>query len=295
MVYIGEEGKFNENTYLIDANFMKLPHTLSLYVVEHNGARMLIDVGETLGARKLVKKLESLNLTPIHKILFTHAHWDHIQALPRILKYLGDSEIEILAHQNALDVLKNPEEMNAFFEYPVEPIMGVTPLKKNDKIDLNGFELRVIEFFGHTQDSIALMDATNKNIIVGDAIIDHIDLETYTPVLYGPHFDENSLFKTYEKLNGMKDKLESISLAHFGVYTGVDFTNLVENVKEKYLTAKESLVKWYNENPDPLYVTKKYQENIIPDSKSLPKENLGGIQWFIEQHIHCLKAAGFIK
>ena len=295
MVYICEEGKFNENTYLIDANFMRLPHKLSLYVVEHDGIRMLIDVGETLGARKLVKKLESLNLIPIHKILFTHAHWDHIQALPRILKYLGDNEVELLAHQNALNVLENPEEMNNYFDFPVEPITGVTPLKENDIIDLNGFELEVIEFFGHTQDSIAIMDSTNKNIIVGDAIIDHIDPETYTPVLYGPHFDENTIFKTYEKINGMKDQLDSISLAHFGVYTGPDFVNLVENVKEKYLHAKESIVKWYNENPDPLYVTQKYQENIIPNSKSLPKENLGGIEWFITQHIKCLKAAGFIK
>ena len=295
MVYIGEEGKFNENTYLIDANFMKLPHTLSLYVIEHDGARMLIDVGETLGARKLVKKLEALNLTPIHKILFTHAHWDHIQAFPRILKYMGDDDVEILAHKNALDVLENPEEMNNYFEYPVEPITGVTPLQENDIIDLNGFELKIIELFGHTQDSIAIMDATNKNIIVGDALIDHIDPETYTPVLYGPHFDENTIFKTYKKINGMKDQLESISLAHFGVYTGSDFMNLVENVKEKYLTAKESIVKWYNENPDTLYVTQKYQENIIPNSKLLPKENLGGIEWFIKQHIQCLKAAGFIK
>jgi len=295
MGHISEEGKFNENTYLIDANFMKLPKTLSLYLIEHDGARMLIDTGEILGARKLAKKLNALKLVPIQKILFTHAHWDHIQALPRVLKYLEAKEIEVLAHKNALNVLKNPEELNSFFEYPVEPITGVTPLKEKDIIDLNGLELQIIELFGHTQDSIGIIDTTNKNIVVGDAIIDHIDLDTYTPVLYGPHFDEASLFKTYEKLNGIKDQLESISLAHFGVYTGSDFKNLVGNVKEKYLTAKDSIIKWYNENPDPLYVTKKYQENIIPNSKSLPKENLGGIQWFIEQHIHCLKAAGFIK
>ena len=274
---------------------MKLPKTLSLYLIEHDGARMLIDVGETLGARKLVKKLESLKITPIHKILFTHAHWDHIQALPRILKYMHVKEIEILAHQNAIEVLKNPEELNVYFEYPVDPITGVTPLKENDVIDLNGLKLQIIELFGHTQDSIGILDSVNKNIIVGDAIIDHIDLDTYTPVLYGPHFNEESLFKTYEKLKGIKDQFESISLAHFGVYTKDDCRELVMNVKEKYLHAKDSIIKWYNENPDPLYVTKKYQENIIPNSKALPKENLGGIQWFIEQHIHCLKAAGFIK
>jgi len=295
MAHISEEGKFNENTYLIDANFLKLPKALSLYVIEHDGDRMLIDVGETLGARKLVKKLESLELVPIQKILFTHAHWDHIQALPRILKYLKDDEIEILAHQNALDVLKNPEELNAYFEYPFEPITGVTPLKENDIIDLNGLKLQIIEFFGHTQDSIGILDSVNKNIFVGDAIIDHIDLNTYTPVLYGPHFDEESLFKTYEKLKGVKDQFESISLAHFGVYTENDCTELVMNAKEKYLKAKNSIIKWCNENPDPEYVSRKYQENIISNSETFTKENLGGILWFMEQHIQCLKATGFLN
>lgn len=38
-----------------------------------------------------------------------------------------------------------------------------------------------------------------------------------------------------------------------------------------------------------------YLIDAIPNSESLPKENLGGIEWFIKQHIQCLKAAGFIK
>ena len=295
MSHFKEEGQFNENSYLIDAEFMKLKGTLSIYVIENDGMRMLIDVGETLAARKVVKKLKVMNLFPIHKILFTHAHWDHIQALPRILKQMEGVDVEILAHKKALPILKDPEEMNEFFEYPVEPIENVTPLNANDIIDINGFELEILELFGHTQDSIGVYDKVHNNIFVGDAIIDHIDKDTYTPVLYGPHFDEKSLLKTYEKLDEMKNKLNSISLAHFGVYTGADFIELVDSVKEKYFKAKDSIIKWYSENLDIDYVTEKYQENIIPNSKIFPKENLGGIHWFMDQHIKTLKAVGFIK
>ncbi len=295
MGHFKEDGKFNENSYLIDAEFMKLKGTLSIYVIENDGMRMLIDTGETLPARRVVKKLKAMNLFPIHKILFTHAHWDHVQALPRILKQMEGEDIEVLAHEDAIDILKNPEELNEFFEYIVEPIENVTPLKANDIIDINGFELEILELFGHTQDSIGIYDKTNKNIFVGDAIIDHLDLDTYTPVLYGPHFDEKQLLKTYEKLDEMKTELNSISLAHFGVYSGVDFINLVESVKDKYFKAKDSIIKWYLENPDVDYVTEKYQENIIPNSKMFPKENLGGIHWFMDQHIKTLKAKGFIK
>ncbi len=295
MGHFYKEGKFNENSYLIDAEFMKLKGTFSLYLLENDGMRMLIDVGEMLAARKIVKKLKGLGLFPIHKILLTHAHWDHIQALPRILKQMEGEDVEILAHENALGILKDPEEMNKFFEYIVEPIENVTPLKENDTIDLNGFELSIYEFFGHTQDSIGIYDKVHKNLIVGDAIIDHFDNETYFPVLFGPHFDEQSLLNSYDKLQGMKDQLESISLAHFGVYSGDDFQSFLDGLKAKYLNAKDSIIKWYNENPDADYVTEKYQEHIIPNSKIFPKENLGGIHWLIVQNIKTLKTAGFIK
>lgn len=295
MGHFNKEGKFNENSYLIDAEFMKLKGTFSLYLLENDGMRMLIDVGEMLAARKIVKKLKALGLFPIHKILLTHAHWDHIQALPRILKQMEGEDVEILAHENALGILKDPEEMNKYFEFIVEPIENVTPLKENDTIDLNGFELSIYEFFGHTQDSIGVYDKVHKNIIVGDAIMDQIDNETYFPVLYGPHFDEQSLLNSFDKLQGMKDQLESISLAHFGVYSGDDFQSFLDGLKAKYLNVKDSIIKWYNENPDGDYVTEKYQEHIIPNSKIFPKENLGGIHWLVVQNIKALKAAGFIK
>ncbi len=295
MDHFKEEGKFNENSYLIDAEFMKLKGTLSLYLLENDGMRLLIDTGETLAARKVVKKLKALNFFPIHKILLTHAHWDHIQALPRILKQMEGEEVEIFSHENALPILKHPEEMNHFFEYIVDPIENVTPLKENDIIDLNGFKLRIYEFFGHTQDSIVVYDKLHKNIIVGDAILDQIDNDTYYANLYGPHFDEPSLLSSFEKLQGMKDQLESISLAHFGVYSGEGFQHFLDSFKDKYINAKDSVIKWYNENPDVNYITQKYQEYIIPNSKIFPKENLGGIQWNMEQHVKTLKAIGFIK
>lgn len=295
MGHFTEEGKFNENSFLIDAEFMKLKGTLALYLLENNGVRLLVDTGETLGARRLVKKLKSLGLFPIHKILLTHAHWDHIQGLPRILKQIEGIDVEILAHKNALPYLKDPSELNEYFGFNVEPLENVTPLKEGDIIDLKGFQLKIIEFFGHTQDSIALYDEIHKNIIVGDAIMDQVDKDSFFPVLFGPHFNEESLLKSYKKLQGMKDKLDSIALAHFGVYSGKYFQEFVDGLEDKYFNAKNSLIKWYKENPDDEYIAEKYQENIVPNSTLFTKENLNGVLWNTEQNIKALKAAGFIK
>jgi len=292
--HIIDEGKFNENSFLIDAEFFKLKKTLALYVVESGNERMMIDTGETLTARKIAKKLKKFDLYPINKILFTHAHWDHIQAFHKLKKQMEDVEIDVLAHQNAVDILQNPEEMNKFFGYSVDPIEVNRSLKEGDIIEVGNLKLRVFEFFGHTQDSIGIYNPKSRNIFVGDAIIDKIDYNTYIPVLFGPHFDEKSLLKSYEKLRSMGNKIDSIAFAHFGVYDGKDIDMILENLEDRYFEAKNSLIQWYNEGLSVEEITKKYRNNIIPNSEIFSKEKIMGLQWNISQNLDTLKAAGFI-
>lgn len=71
MVYINTEGKFNDNTYLIDAELYKLKNSLAIYVIENENMRVMVDSPSELGVRKFIKKLKNLNLYPIHKILLT--------------------------------------------------------------------------------------------------------------------------------------------------------------------------------------------------------------------------------
>ncbi len=49
---------------------------------------MMLDTGVPLAARKVVKKLKEFGLFPIHKLLLTHSHWDHVQAYGRMKKLL---------------------------------------------------------------------------------------------------------------------------------------------------------------------------------------------------------------
>ena len=182
MAIINSEGKFGENYYLIDAMTMGMPKFLSLYVVEHNGTRLLIDVGDTLKVRKLIKKLKEFGLYPIHKIVLTHSHWDHAQGLSKLTNSMKDFDVEILASENAVENLKHPEKMLKGFEgfdtvYPFEG--EITPLKEGDIIDINGLELEVLNLFGHTMDSIGLFDKTNKNIFAGGAAIDRLDQDAF--------------------------------------------------------------------------------------------------------------------
>ena len=295
MVFINSEGKFNDNSYLVDDMIFRLPGQLSLYVIENKGMRLMIDAGEELAARKIVKKLKNFGLYPIHKILLTHSHFDHAQAVGKLKKLMKKTDIEVLASENAILNLKNPEKMNEYFGYDVDPIENVIPLKDGDLIDLNGLELEILNFFGHTQDSIAIFDKKNRNIFVGDAVVDKVDHDTMMPEFVPPDFNESEYLNTLKKLKNMKNKLNSISLAHFGVWKDEDFIKIVENTKDFHLNAKESIRKWYNDNPSLNYIALKYHEKFIPDSKIHTKENIHGLEFEIEWFIDGLKSMGVIK
>ena len=293
MVYIDTEGKFNDNTYLIDAMLFRLPHQLSLYVIENKEERMLIDTGSALAASKIFRKLKEFNLLPIHKLFLTHSHWEHIQGYERLKKKIG--EFETFASAKAIENLKNPEKINKVFNYEVDPIENVTPLKEGDIIDLSGLELEVFDFFGHTQDHIALLDKKNKNLFAGDAIINMYERESFSPPFMPSDFNETELLKTFQKLRNLKEDLDSISLDHFGVWKNEDLDLVVNKMEDAHFQTKNAMIEWYNENNDIAYITSKYHENFTPNSTIHTKENMLGLELVISWLIEGLKISGFIK
>ena len=295
IVFINSEGKYDENYYLIDGLTMGMQKFLSIYIVEHNGMRLMIDVGETLKARKILKKLKDFGLYPIHKIVLTHSHLDHAQGISKMSSLMKDLDIEVLASENAVENLKHPEKMIDGFEgfEDVSLFEGeITPLKEGDIIDINGLELEIVNFFGHTMDSIALFDRTNRNIFAGDGIIDRLDENAFLVPIMPPDFHEEELLKTFEKLRNLKDELNSISNSHFGVWKDNHFEQILGEMEDLYFKVKNSLIEWYNEDPSIDSITNKYFKTFTPNSK-IWNEKLFVI--LVDMMINGLKSSGFIK
>lgn len=293
IVIINSEGKFSDNYYLIDGMIMGLQKFLSIYIIENNGMRLMIDVGETLKVRTLIKKLKDFGLYPIHKVVITHSHWDHSQGLSKMYKSMKDLEVEILASENAIENLRHPEKMIDGFEgLNINPFEDeVTPLKEGDIIDLNGLELEVMNFFGHTMDSIGLFDKSNRNIFIGDAVSMRLDSDAFYSPLMPPNFHEDDLLKSFTKLRNMKDQLSSISLAHFGVWKDTHFEQILNEMEDLYFKVKNSLIEWYNENPSIDVITSKYYKTLIPNSKSW---NETIFEFIVGMMINGLKISGYI-
>jgi glyoxylase-like metal-dependent hydrolase (beta-lactamase superfamily II) len=293
LVFIDSEGKFNDNTYLIDAFLFRLPHRMSIYVIENKESRMLIDTGSSIATGIIIRKLKELNLLPIHKLFLSHSHWDHTQGYQRLKKRIG--EFETYASVNAIENLKNPEKMNKVYDYEVDPIENVIPLKEGDIIDLNGLELEVFDFLGHTQDSIALFDKKNENIFVGDSIINMQERETFLPPFMPPDFNETELLKTFQKLRNLKNDLKSISLDHFGVWKDDDFDLVIDKMEDIHVKTKKAIIGWYSENPDVGYVARKYHEFFIPNSTLHTKEGMINLELPIFWVLEGLKMSGSLK
>ena len=294
MVFINKEGQFNENTWLIDGHLFGGKGNLSIYIIENDGTRMMIDASEKATAPKIIEKMKEFKIYPIHKIFLTHSHFDHIDGVHELQKLIKTTNIEVLVSENAIENLKNPYIINEIFASKMEPIEEVIPLKNNEIIDLNGLELKVLNFFGHTMDSIALFDKKNKNIFTGDAIIDKTSIYYFQPTFIPPGFHEAELLKTFKRLRNMKDELNSISLAHYGVWTDEDFKQIIDSMEELHFATKDSIIKWYKENPSYNYLALKYHETFIPKSKIIKLGYIRILERQMEWLVEGLKRSGFI-
>jgi len=294
LVFIYKEGKFNDNSFLIDSFLFGAPRSLALYVIENEGTRMLIDTSTAEEAERIIERLKACKIYPIHKILLTHAHWDHSAGVKELQSLIPEVDIEVLASENAIENLRKPEAMNDVFEATVDPIEGVTPLKEGDIINLNGLKLEVFNFFGHTMDSIALLDEKNRNIFVGDAIGVKSGYTYVQPPFMPPEFNESELLRTYQKLRDMKDRINSITMAHFGVWTDEDFEIIIDEIEEFYFKTKNAIIHWYKENLSNKEITLKYYETFIPNSKMLELGLLDNLEMNVKWLIEGLKLSGFI-
>ncbi|HEC37473.1 hypothetical protein LCGC14_0829980 [marine sediment metagenome] len=286
IVYIKNEGKFNENTYLIDGiPLFGAQESVAVYAIENEGETMLIDTSFSLMARRIILKLKEFGIYPAQKILLTHSHFDHIQGVNRLKRLMKDVDIKVFASSNAIKHLKSPNFMNDPFEAKVKPFESAIPLNEGDTIDLNGLELKILNFFGHTMDSIAVFDKKNKNIFVGDAIMNKRK-DYYQGTFMPPEFHEPELLTTFQKLRNINNQLDSISLSHYGVWTGKDFKQIVKDMEEVHFSTKNAIINWYNENPSLNYIAKKYIDTFTPNANRYRGKNIelleGTMSWFLE-------------
>ena len=119
-----------------------------------------------------------------------------------------------------------------------------------------------------------------------------LDQDAFYVPLMPPDFHENELLKSFQKLRTLKDDLNSISIAHFGVWKGDHFKQIIDEMEELYFKVKNFLIEQYNENPSTKAITSNYCKTLMPNSKSW---NETIFEFLVEYMINGLKLSGFIE
>ena len=132
----------------------------NIYVLEEG--RTLIDLGNFAG---LVAELkEHYPQARIERVIFTHAHFDHLGGLGEILSHWTP---KVVIHKAELEsVLPGGTTLRqAFQEMGIEEIQE---LEGNEELEVGERKLRVLYTPGHTPGSISLYDPEKKVLFTGD-------------------------------------------------------------------------------------------------------------------------------
>jgi glyoxylase-like metal-dependent hydrolase (beta-lactamase superfamily II) len=246
--YIFKSGKFNENTWLIDAIYLdkegnQVRNGHAAYLIKtKDGANCLINSGSRSGAVTLYESLKKLESWPLQKLVLTHSHWDHTQGVIYLREKVeeeGITPIQIFASEKAMTYLKDQSYNVCFESEPYYPdylnISGVSPLKDKEKIFLNNdYSLEIIETPGHMIDHISIYDEKNRSIFVGDAPGMHWYTDFFVCNSNSVYWQEKDYLESIEKMKSLD--LDYLCIAHFGVFTKNDINRFLDNSVSMYHT-----------------------------------------------------------
>ena len=197
---------YDSNAYLIDSP-----------------RQTLIDAG--IDGRRVLQKLPgSLDL-----IILTHCHYDHISAVPAIVRETG---AKVAMHEKDVPLIGNSRATAAnLFNKSQSPLQIDLILKDGDTIDLGDVSLQVIHTPGHTPGSICLYDADSKALFTGDTVFE------------GGSFGRTDIGGDSIEMIASLEKLTKVDAsALYPGHGGIVDKNARESLLESYENARRMLI-----------------------------------------------------
>jgi len=247
-----------------------------LYLARSDSEAVIFEGGVGSMGPVTHRQLTAIGVThrTVRKIVITHAHPDHVMAVPFLIQQFPDADV--LGSEVSAATLK-AEKAVSFFEKidgaltdsllkadaiteddrpaPLAaPVIAVdVTIAEGDTIDVGDFHFTVLETPGHSDCSLSFHDAAKGVLIISDATGYYLPHENY---LWPNYFtDYGTYVASIERLAALRAKV--LCLSHNAAIKGE------ENVR-KYLA-------------DALEVTKAYHRRIVAEAEAgkTPREIAG--------------------
>jgi hydroxyacylglutathione hydrolase len=138
------------------------------YIIENEKKECLvIDPGSE--GKKLINWLNKRELKPV-SILLTHAHFDHIGAVDAVRDAF---QVQVYVHEEEEEWLSNPK-LNGSKFFMMKETVSQKPadyvFKREEALNLNGFEFYLYETPGHSPGSVSFYFEKEGFVVSGDAL-----------------------------------------------------------------------------------------------------------------------------
>lgn len=130
---------------------------------EDSRKAMVIDPGDE--PDRIMAVVKDGNLS-VEYIVCTHAHFDHVGAVPDIK---GETGAKIIIHKDELQIYQGARDMAAFWGYDISPLPEPDRLVEDgDEIRLGALSFRVLHTPGHSPGGMCLFGA--GAVVTGDTL-----------------------------------------------------------------------------------------------------------------------------
>ena len=141
------------------------PLEANCFLIGDEGSRkaMVIDPGDEPDRILALVKADNLSL---EYIVCTHAHFDHVGAVPDIN---GKTGAKIIIHKDEFEIYQGARDMAAFWGYDIAPLPEPDILVEDgDEIRLGVLSFRVLHTPGHSPGGMCLFGA--GVVVTGDTL-----------------------------------------------------------------------------------------------------------------------------